>query len=255
MNEQMNTTRRDFFRLGAAGASALVLAGGAYALWPARQFEFTLLDQPRGFRRIARSDGLSAGRLFVGIENPSARPAPLTDAQICALTYGGKPTGPGRLTIAVFSDFFCPYCRILDEKVRKLAARDDRINIIPHEVPLLGRASQFAARAVIAAEAQGAYEAFHARLIRTTFIPNPAYLRSVVESENLDPLQFQRDMQSEATDLRLHESASLFGAFGFVGTPALAVGRTLVNGVISPADLRALIRLELEGDGPAACRV
>lgn len=237
------------------GAGAAGLAGGIYALWPARQFEFTLLDRPRGFRRIARSDGLSAARLLVGMDDPSLRPAPLSDAQICALTYGGQPIGPGHLTIAIFSDFFCPYCRVLDDKVRGLAAGDDRINIIPHEVPLLGRASQFAARAVIAAEAQGAYDAFHARLIRTTFIPNPAYLRSLVESENLDLGQFQRDMQSETTDRRLQESAGLFRAFGFVGTPALAVGRTLVNGVISSAELRALIRLELTDSGPSACRV
>ncbi len=254
MNERIDQSRRNVLRAAAAGAGTLAMAGGVWALWPARQFDFTLMERPSGFRRIARSDGLSAGRLLVGIDNAAPRAAPLTDAQICNLTYAGHPTGPGRLTIAIFSDFFCPYCRILDGKVRKLAARDDRIAIVPHEVPLLGVPSQFAARAVIAAEAQGAYDAFYQRLIRTTFVPNPAYLRSIADEETLDVERFERDMRSEDTNKRLQESLALFRTFGFAGTPALAVGRTLVNGVISPADLRALVRMELAESAPSACR-
>lgn len=250
----MKVTRRNMMVLGAAVAGVYgVKTLGPYIL-PGRAFDFASVDNLKGFRRIARSDGLSAGQFLTGLQDPAVRPQPLAEAEICQLTFGGRPTGRGQLAIAVFSDFFCPYCRILDVQVRDLAASDARVQVIPHEVPLLGVPSQWAARAVIAADVQGAYEVFHSRLIRTTFVPNPAYLRSVAAEENLDVAQFEQDMRSPKTDLRLQNSAALFRAFGFVGTPALAVGRTLVNGAISVPDLRTLIRLEIDEDAPASCR-
>jgi len=117
----------------------------------------------------------------------------------------------------------------------------------------LGFPSQLAARAVIAAARQGAYDAFYDRLIRTTFVPNPAYLRSIAEGQGLDMDQFMTDMNSEVTDATLRASLALFRSYGFVGTPALVVGGTLINGVITPADLRALVKVELEAPAPAIC--
>lgn len=250
----MTLTKRNILTLGAVGLGVAAVAQVAPMLIPASAFEFTPLDSPAGFRRIARGDGLSGGRFLVGLDDPETRPDLLTEDQICRLVHGGRPTGPGHLAIAVFSDFFCPYCRVLDLEVRALAARDDRIEVVPHEVPLLGVPSEFAARAVIAAHQQGAYEAFHARLIRTNFVPNPAYLRGIAEAEGLDVKSFSTDMRSPETEQQLINAMGLFRAFGFVGTPGLAVGRTLVNGAISQRDLKALIKLELAEDTAMACR-
>jgi len=250
---EVKVNRREMIKWGAVGTGAAVAAGAGYALWPAPAFDFTAVARPAGFRRIARGDGLSAGALLSGFETTGARAAPLSDARICDLAFGGHSTGQGRLAVAVFSDFFCPYCRVLDLQVRELAAKDDRITVVPHEVPLLGVPSQFAARAVLAAAAQGAYDAFHARLIRTTFVPNPAYLRAIAAEEGLDVAQFETDMRADATTARIDEGIALFRAFGFVGTPGLAVGSTLVNGAIAPRALRALMRLEIDADAPGAC--
>lgn len=249
----MKLSRRRIMVLGAVGFGLYAVQKVGPSLLPAQAFEFTPVDSPAGFRRIARGDGLTAGQFLTGLDDPASRPPPLAEDEICHLTFAGHPTGPGQLAIAVFSDFFCPYCRVLDLQVRDLASRDDRVKVVPHEVPLLGIPSQWAARAVIAAQVQGGYEAFHSRLIRTTFVPNPAYLRSVAAEEGLDVARFEQDMRSPETDRRLQISAALFRKFGFVGTPGLVVGRTLVNGAISLADLRALIRLELDQPAPDAC--
>ena len=64
----------------------------------------------------------------------------------------------------------------------------------------------------------------------------------------------RRDMDGAAVSRRLAESAALAGLFGFAGTPALVVGRTVVVGAIGEARLRALIARERR-DGPIpACR-
>ncbi|MEM6939595.1 MAG: DsbA family protein [Pseudomonadota bacterium] len=237
-------------------ASALAAAGGAslaWRFWPVPTFEFEPVPSLPGFRRLPRCDGLSSGAFLTGLDGPSGTPAQLSEAEVCERTFHGVPTGGGDLAIAIFSDFFCPYCRVLDVEVRALAGRYPRARVIPHEVPLLCVPSEFAARGVRAAAAQGAYEAFHARLIRTTFVPNPAYLRDLARSEGLDVAQFSRDLNSGKTQRHLSDAAVLFRSFGFVGTPALVVGRTLVNGTISRRDLRALMDLEQARALPLRC--
>ncbi len=249
----MGLNRRNVLALGAVGVGFYAASQAVPLLLPGRTFEFEPVERPVGFRRIPRSDGLSAATLLTGFAPTDELPLGFTDRQICDLTFGGHGTGQGELAIGLFSDFFCPYCRVLDVQVRELAARDPRIAVIPHEVPLLGRPSQLAARAVIAASRQGAYDDFHSRLIRTTFVPNPAYVRTLADEAGIDVAQFQKDMNDPQTDQQLAISLNLFRIFGFVGTPALVVGQTLLNGAISLPDLRALFRLELGSDAPAIC--
>ena len=110
-----------------------------------------------------------------------------------------------------------------------------------------------AARGGIAAQQQGAYEAYFKRLIRTTFVPNPAYLRDFAQGQELDVAQFEADLNSAQTQRQLDDSAAAFRAFGFAGTPGVVVGRTLINGVIAPRDLRALVNVEVQKAGPASC--
>lgn len=246
--------RRDMLALGGAALGFAALTGAGRALWPAPKLTFEPVSSPAGYRRLAGQSSGGAPGFTAGIGTSRLPPAPQPSAsQLCEIAFGGLPTGSGSLVIASFSDFFCPYCRVLDEEIRALAAGDGRITIVPHEVPLLGRASQMAARGALAATRQGAYDAFYKRLIRTTFVPNVAYLESLAREEGLDLDQFTADLTSAETDATLAASAAAFRAFGFVGTPGLAVGRTLVNGVIGSADLAALAQVEIDEGPPPGC--
>lgn len=238
-------TRRVMMMGAVAGAGA-----AAFAFWPAPRLAFDTQGVPEGFRRLADQ----GGGVTVALTGVSVLPRqdPLSAADLCALTFKGADTGAGVLAIAVFSDYFCPYCRVLDAEVEEIAAKDSRIALVRHEVPLLGRPSQMAARAAIAAARQGVGAPFRRRLLRTSFVPNPAYLRGIAEEEGLDPEMLIEDLDHPETDDVLTQSRRVFRAFGFPGTPGLVVGRTLVAGVISPRALRALIALELEGRGPCS---
>lgn len=214
----------------------------AYALWPAPRLVFDTQGVPDGFRRlVGQGGGITAALAGVNLLPPQD---PLGADDLCALTFKGADMGTGVLAIAVFSDYFCPYCRVLDAEVEEMAAQDSRITLVRHEVPLLGRPSQMAARAAIAAARQGVGAPFRRRLLRTSFVPNPAYLRGIAEEEGLDPEMLIEDLNHPDTDHVLTQSRRVFRAFGFSGTPGLVVGRTLVAGVISPRELRALIELE-----------
>lgn len=237
----MSLSRRSILTLGGAAIGLGAIGGGFGLAWRRTPLEFEEVLNPGGFRRLkTQSGGLSA---FVGGVETSPRPA-LGAARLCDVTFQGQAQGQGQVVIASFSDFFCPYCRVLDAQVHEIAGNDAAVTLVSHQVPLLGRSSLMAARGSIAAGNQGAYEAYFARLIRTTFVPNPAYLRDFAQGQGLDVARFEADFASGETDRMLEESAQAFRAFGFVGTPGLVVGRTLINGVIAPRDLRALIALE-----------
>ncbi len=239
----MDHRRRVF--LGAGGVALLGVA--AWRFWPAPEITFETVKGLNGFRRIA-GQGISLGGavLTVGQETDARLPP----SRLCEVAYGGREQGPGRLVIASFSDFFCPYCRELEAELRRIAAADARVSIITHEVPLLGFASVMAAKGAIAADRQGAYEPYYARLIRTTFVPNKAYLEDFALGEGLDVARFMADLDAEATQAQLADSLAAFRTFGFVGTPGLALGGTLVNGVIAPRVLRQLVEMEIAADAP-----
>ncbi len=239
----MDHRRRVF--LGAGGIA--LLGAAAWRFWPAPEIAFEPVNDLDGFRRIA-GQGISLGGavLTVGQETDARLPP----SRICEVAFEGREQGPGRLVIASFSDFFCPYCRELEAELRRIAAADARVSIITHEVPLLGFASVMAAKGAIAADRQGAYEPYYARLIRTTFVPNRAYLEDFARGEALDVARFMDDLDADATQAQLADSLAAFRTFGFVGTPGLAVGGTLVNGVIAPRVLRQLVEMEIAADAP-----
>ena len=235
--------------VGAAGVG--LLGAVAWRFWPVSEIVFETVRSPAGFRRIAGA-GMSPfdAILSIGQENGGAK---LEGDALCKVAFGGRAQVPGRLVIASFSDFFCPYCRVLEAELYQIAARDDRVVIVPHEVPLLGFASLMAAKGAIAAGRQGAYDAYYARLIRTSFVPNAAYMEDFARNEGLDVAQFKADLESKDTTRQLERSLAAFRSFGFVGTPGIVVGRTLVNGVIAPDVLRRLVDIELESGASDAC--
>ena len=123
------------------------------------------------------------------------------------------------------------------------------IEIVWHEWPILGEASNAAARAVLAAQRQGADQAFRDHLLASSFVPNSAYLMDLGERLGLDPSRLAADMSAADVNDQIAKSNDLASLLGFRGTPGLVVGRTLVNGAIDDAELMTLIERE-RADGP-----
>lgn len=239
------------------------LAGGAAALaaawfgWPhlrsrvaplfAGGFDFEPVPGMPGFRRIA-GGATSGASPFVGLD----RPGPRTEAppdDLCAALFGARPA-EGVVPIAMFTDYNCPYCRILTGTLNGIVERSDgAVRVRWHEWPLLGGASSLAARASLAADLQGAYAAFHDRLMRSRFVPTPAYVSDLARRAGIDAARLRADMDGPEVSRRLAETAALAGMFGFPGTPSLVVGRTVAVGAIGDGRLEALIARERE-DGP-----
>jgi protein-disulfide isomerase len=237
---------------------ALAVLVGVAAAWQAvpwvrsllpQQLDLEVMADPPGFRRLG--GGATSGGFdpFVGLGGRDAPTGPGIDpdslrADLCGALFGAPPA-PGTVPIAAFSDYYCPFCRVL---TRRLAAMESQpgstVRVTWHEWPLLGANSMLAARASLAADRQGAYAAFQAALSRGGFVATPAFLADVAGRAGIDPARLLADMEHPAITESIARTTALSRLFGFPGTPSLVVGRTVVVGEIDEPTLRALIDRE-----------
>lgn len=230
----------------------LILAGVGLGWWGVSQvlrrpppLEYSDIPALPGFRKVEGGpvSGAAFDPLF-GLDAPASSEdhVPVIGAaRVCDLLF--RERRPGTVPVASFSDFNCPYCRILTPE---LARRHDagEITVTWHELPLLGDASRRAARVAVAADFQGAYVAIHTRLMRGRVVPTAAYLHRLAADAGIDPEKLIRDTGSARVSQRIAAAKGVARVFGFFGTPALVIGNTAVLGNTTPARLDALIAAE-----------
>ncbi len=269
----MDGNRADSTSVSSPGRRAAIVGGVALAaglVWYGpdwvrgrigRTFEFEPLEAPEGFRRISASGATSSGaNPLLGLQE--TRTTVDDDAlaavrrDICGALFGPEPIPHAVMPVASFSDYYCPYCRVLTQKLAGLEEElQGRIRVAWHEWPIFGEGSETAAKAALAAAEQGAYVAFHNRMMRSGFFPTPHYLQDLAADIGLDADRLLVDMESAGIAAALVKSRALALIFGFPGTPALLVGRTVVVGNIDRATLLALVEVERQEGAPPGCAV
>lgn len=245
--------RRDALILGGAVAAALALPPILRRV--PSDFEFQPLKGFDGFRRLV-GGSVSGGDPFAGINDrllpdqaPLPEPNPLSP---CLALFGPQGWDGETLPIAIFSDFNCPYCKVLEARLIHLQESGAPVRLIWHEMPLLGPSSYRKARAVLAARFLGAEDRARAYLKLTPFPPGPSALHKMALALDLLPDMLIREHESRRVIDALAQSLALGARLGLPGTPGTVVGRTLVIGAIKDADLQKLIDLE-RAAGPLAC--
>ena len=218
------------------------------------ELQFKDMVSPRGFRH------LKGGRTSVGIDpfvgldrNQDAGMAGVVSGlkkELCVALFGSSQDGREGVPIASFSDYYCPYCRLLTPRLANLEqASKGEIQITWHELPLLGENSVLAARGALAAGQQGAYVAFHERLMRAAFLKTPEYIQQLALDLGIDGDRLAADMVSPEIQTQIQRSLALARILGLIGTPAIVVGNTVVQGQIDEHTLARLIERE-RVDGP-----
>lgn len=237
---------------------AMVAGYAAFKIVPGmlpETLELTNLERPKGFRKYVAGDVSSAAYdPFVGLSSAddeaviaAEKRADARVKDICATLYSGLDLKEGQVPMASFSDYYCPFCRVQTKRLAEMVkTKSDTVSVAWHELPLLGDTSNLAARAALAAKRQGAYIAFHERLMRSAFVATPEYLAELSKSIGVDETLLISDMNSEDVLIELENSAALSRAFAFVGTPALVIGRTVVEGQVSNRMIQMIIDLERE---------
>ncbi|NNJ67981.1 MAG: thioredoxin domain-containing protein [Boseongicola sp.] len=247
MSEKPKTSRRDLL----LGLGAIGVVGGGWQAWihRPRAMTFEPIEGLPGWRQTvfeglsAPRGGLSAAAAFAGIGNVTSTPTILPPARLCQTLF--QDAQDGKAPVAAFSDFFCPYCRTLTERLAARAADPaSNLALTWHELPLLGPSSVIAARAAIAADMQGLYPEFQAALTGSQFRPTTRHIADIAEEVGARAGQLLVDMDGPVVASRLARSRNAARTLGIYGTPALVVGRTLVIGEITDRNLDKLIEME-----------
>ena len=151
----------------------------------------------------------------------------------------GNPLGD--VTLVVFTDPLCPFCRRLIPLVRALLDADRAVRVVWKDIPVLGPASQLEARGLLAAQAQGGYDRMQAAMLAVPAPLDRDDLRAMADALGLDGNALVRDLDDPAIKLRLSTNIALARDLHIEGTPATVAGGRVVPGAVHYEDLEEIV--------------
>ncbi len=157
----------------------------------------------------------------------------------------GNPDGD--VTVVEFFDYNCPYCKRAADEVAKVLDTDKEVRIVYREWPILGEGSVFAARAALAARAQGKYPEMHKALMSMRGRVNERSTLQAAAELGLDIDQLRADMEDPAVQEHIDTTMRLASSLGFSGTPSFVIGEARAPGLIDAERMQQMIDDVREG--------
>jgi protein-disulfide isomerase len=151
----------------------------------------------------------------------------------------GNPKGD--VSVVVFFDYACPYCRQGHADVARLAAEDKGIRIVYRDFPVLSPASDEAAMASLSAAQQGRYERFHNAMFETPGKVSHERTVAIVRTAGLDEMRTAKDLQAPALKAEIKKNLELGRALGLTGTPSYVVGDRILSGAVGYEKLKEAV--------------
>jgi protein-disulfide isomerase len=151
----------------------------------------------------------------------------VTTAQ--AIPVDGSPSrGPdaAAVTIVEFADFECPFCqRIAPELDELWEKRKDKVRFIYKFMPLtaMHQHAELAARAAVAAMAQGKFWEMHHQLFASGDHLEDADIQRYAAAIGLDMDRFRADVAAPATTARIDADRKLADSLKVKGTPTIFI--------------------------------
>jgi len=141
----------------------------------------------------------------------------------------------GDITIVEWFDYQCPYCRKLEPELQRAIKDDGKVRLVLKDWPILGPASVYASRLVLATKFQGKFVEAHAALIGLDVKLTEAGARERLVKAGIDVDRAIGDLEAnqQAIAAILKRSDDQAIAFGFRGTPAFIVGKFRVPGALT----------------------
>ncbi|WP_441289713.1 DsbA family protein [Sorangium sp. KYC3313] len=204
----------------------------------------------------AADPGAALDEVMVADGDPG--PVPVTRADPAR----GSRLAP--VTIVVFSDFECPFCKHLGGTLRQLEQRygAERLRVVWKNFPLAfhkqARPTAEAGAAVFAHAGPSAFWAFHDAIFTADERLSPEVQATALRRAGVTPGQIQQLVQQSGAAQKVDADMALAGRLGVNGTPASFINGVLLAGAqpaerfseIIDAQLAAAQALRAEGTPP-----
>lgn len=158
--------------------------------------------------------------------------------------WAGNPAP--RVTLVMFTDYSCGYCRASAPDIEKLLAEEPDLKVVWREIPILGAQSVIAARAALAAAKEGRYLGFHRGLFAGGR-PDAASIGEVAKAEGLDAAKLAASGKGDDVTREIAANLKLAAKLGVDGTPAFVVGGQMLGGAVGHDALKKAIDLARKG--------
>lgn len=199
---------------------------------------------------------LLAAAAPAGAEAGAALPVLLDEATRSALEEDpgapvlGNPEGD--VTVVEFVDYGCPSCRAAQEAVERLLDEDSEVRLVVRPWPVGSPGSEAAARAALAARAQGvdAFRALHEAMLRLDAPPGEAPALLVAQVLGLDDALLARDVEAPAIADQIGATRRLAETLGLAAPPAFVVGDRLLQGAVTLDGLRDAVAAARDAGRP-----
>ena len=143
----------------------------------------------------------------------------------------------GTVTVIVFTDFQCPFCRRAHAALAPLVAkRQGRVRVVLRHVPLIQHPdARTAARAAVCSEPLASYEeVVHALYVSPDL--GEAACEELAVARGAERERFKRCVADPSTDARIDRDVAIYDAVHGDGVPILYVGRARLEGA-QPSDI------------------
>lgn len=175
------------------------------------------------------------GLIFFLLSNGQTQIQNLDTKQFNELKNGEQILGDvnAPVTIIVFSDFECPYCKIFEEKtlqqIEEKYIKKGKVNFIFKHLPGHFN-SQKAAEASECASEQGKFWEMHDKLFEEQGFLDIPYLKLYAKELGLDETEFNNCLESGKTAEQVNKEKRQGLDLGITGTPMFYINGELVVG-------------------------
>jgi len=212
---------------------ALVVAGAAFYQSTPKGVEKTLVNNPKMLLNASSAVEKLLQEEAVVKQEAAAKSAENAIKENIDLFNNDANTpftGPkdAAVTVVEFFDFSCGYCHALAPTIEKLAEANADVKFVFKPLAFLSPASEYAAAAFVAANAQGKAYDFYKRVMEIRGL-NEEKINEAAEKAGVDVEKMKKDMTSEEVQEVLRTTVDLAEKANINGVPLLILNGKILH--------------------------
>ena len=139
----------------------------------------------------------------------------------------GNPNG--KVVLVEFFDFSCGYCHRIYPAIKAVMAKNPDLKVVTKIMTFVSPASQYAAKAALAAKEQGKFAEAYTALFEVEGGLDEAKIDAAMASVGLDMDKLKADMESAKISQALASMSELAGKLQINGVPTLVLNGEVVQ--------------------------
>ena len=146
----------------------------------------------------------------------------------------------GDITVVEFFDFACGYCHRLAPTLLNILNKNDDVRLVLKPLFFLSPQSQYAAKALYAANEQGKAKEFYKNVMENPGQLTEAKIDELAVKAGVDLEKMKADMNSEKVSKAMSDTAALAEKIRITGVPTLVIEGNLIQ-TLSESDIQKVI--------------